>query len=176
MVHRRDTARRPQGHRPGRSPLLAELWVVAGRSTQGRARTVELGRRRPELDEPREERPRPDWPVRFANRLLLGSVVVGRADRRVMLRAAYRRPAPQGPRRQEPETGWRQEEEAARPAGAGNAASARELGECGDRDPAPAGGTLDRDRAAPIGQAPVTVERRDRREVDERRRIGSLDA
>src|SRR3954447_11719591 len=129
MVHRRDTARRPQGHRPGRSPLLAELWVVAGRSTQGRARAVELGRRRPELDEPREERPRPDRPVRFANRLLLGSVVVGRADRRVMLRAAYRRQAPQGSRRKEADPPWQKKKEAASPAGAGNPASAGELGE-----------------------------------------------
>ena len=84
------------GSSPGRSPArkkaidpdgllyTACLRRLAGGPAQGRARAVELGRRRRRLAAPCARRPRSDGPVRLADGLLLEAEVVGRADRRAV--------------------------------------------------------------------------------------------
>ena len=90
LVHRRDAAGRQEGDRSRRPAVHPCLRKLASRPGQGRARAIELGRRRRRLDAPCSRRPRSDRAVRLADGLLLEAVVVGWPDRRGVLPAQAR--------------------------------------------------------------------------------------
>ena len=88
MVHPRDAAGRAKGDRPGWPPLPRGLWRLAGRSRQGRARSVGVEGGRPGLARAGAARQRRHRSLRLVDGLLLGRELVGRPAVRGLLPSA----------------------------------------------------------------------------------------